>query len=105
MTQCAERFGLLLALLLIGLVLSVPVLADIVPTATPMYDLSWRNIDGSGDTLSGGIYTLRGTAGQPDAASWGGGAYTLSGGFWLRSVAEPEEVYWIYVPMILRNAS
>ena len=104
MTQRAKWFGLLLALLLIGLVLRLPVLADIVPTATPMYDLSWRNTDGTGDMLSGGIYTLYGTAGQPDAASWSGGAYTLSGGFWLRSVANPEDVYWIYVPMILRNA-
>lgn len=47
------------------------------------YDLSWHTVDGGGTTFStGGGYSLGGTAGQPDAGSHAGAAYTLSGGFW-----------------------
>jgi hypothetical protein len=40
-------------------------------------------VDGGGGTSTGGVYTLSGTIGQPDAsAAMTGGAYTLTGGFW-----------------------
>ena len=45
-------------------------------------DISWYTIDGGGGTSTGGIYTLRGTIGQPDTGVSSSELYTLSGGFW-----------------------
>lgn len=45
------------------------------------YMLDWWDID-AGGTSSGGIYTLSGAIGQPDAGTLSGGLYTLNGGFW-----------------------
>jgi len=51
------------------------------------FDLSWSTIDGGGGTFStGGVYSLGGTIGQPDAGAATGGAFALTGGFW--AVAE-----------------
>lgn len=64
------------------------------------YDLSWSTVDGGGYTWSeGGGYSLGGTAGQPDAGVISGGAYTLSGGFWVGGPAR----YGIYLPLVVRN--
>jgi hypothetical protein len=50
------------------------------------YDLSWSTVDGGGGTFSsGGIYSVGGTAGQPDASAQGsmsGGIFAVQGGFW-----------------------
>lgn len=47
------------------------------------YNLSWHTNDGGGTTSAvGGIYSLNGTIGQPDAGAASGGAYALSSGFW-----------------------
>ena len=53
------------------------------------YSISWFTIDGGGGTSSGGIYSLSGTIGQPDANNtpMTGGAYSLTGGFWALPVA------------------
>ena len=64
------------------------------------YDLSWWTVDGGGATFStGGEYSLGGTAGQPDAALWAGGEYTLVGGFWGGLAIE----YLVYLPVALKN--
>jgi hypothetical protein len=57
------------------------------------YDLSWSTVDGGGQTWStGGVYSLGGTIGQPDAGSeHGGGNYELQGGFW-HAPCSPEAV-------------
>ncbi|MCA9243088.1 MAG: hypothetical protein KDA32_03970 [Phycisphaerales bacterium] len=47
------------------------------------YEINWFTIDGGGGTSAGGVYTVSGTIGQPDAGIMGGGNYTLSGGFWV----------------------
>ena len=47
------------------------------------YSIDWFTIDGGGGTSSGGVYSLSGTIGQPDAgATMIGGQYSLVGGFW-----------------------
>jgi hypothetical protein len=47
------------------------------------YSLSWCKIAGGGGTCTGGVYSLSGTIGQPDAGSaLTGGNYSLTGGFW-----------------------
>jgi len=46
------------------------------------YSVGWHTIAGGG-TSTGGIYSISGTIGQPDAgATMTGGAYSLAGGFW-----------------------
>jgi hypothetical protein len=67
---------------------AVPVLAALVAgvaePASAQYSLSWLTIDCGGVMQSaGGTYTLGGTIGQPDAGALSGGAYSLSGGFWV----------------------
>lgn len=54
------------------------------------YDLTWWTVDGGGATVSGGGYTLMGTAGQPEPGpTLTGGAYTLLSGFWPRGGEAP----------------
>jgi hypothetical protein len=46
------------------------------------YSLDWSTIDGGGGTSTGGVYSVSGTIGQPDAGRMSGGNFTLDGGFW-----------------------
>lgn len=46
------------------------------------YNIDWFTIDGGGGTSAGGVYSISGTIGQPDAGVSGGGNYSLIGGFW-----------------------
>src|SRR5213083_2827087 len=47
------------------------------------YSIDWFTIDGGGGTSTGGVYSVSGTIGQPDAgAAITGGNYSLTGGFW-----------------------
>jgi len=62
-------------LLLVG-VLAAPALLH------AQYSIDWSTIDGGGGTSTGGVYSVTGTIGQPDAGTMSGGNYTLQGGFW-----------------------
>lgn len=48
------------------------------------YTVTWFTIDGGGGNSTGGVYSVSGTLGQPDAGQqpMSGGNYTLQGGFW-----------------------
>jgi len=46
------------------------------------YSIDWFTIDGGGGTSTGGVFSVSGTIGQPDAGHMSGGNYTLDGGFW-----------------------
>jgi len=47
------------------------------------YSIDWSTIDGGGGTSTGGVYSVSGTIGQPDACGpMTGGNYSLTGGFW-----------------------
>jgi hypothetical protein len=86
---------LTLALLIVFLALNMR-----VGYAAPRsgYEISWYTIDGGGaQDLSGGTYTLSGTAGQFDAGSQSGGSYALYGGYWVELFG-----YRLYLPLILR---
>ena len=89
------RLGMLLALAAVLLSAALPALAD-----GPGYTLGWWTVDGGGVTNAGqgGGYSLGGTGGQPDAAVWTDGHYTLSGGFWAGAVAS----YRIYLPLTFK---
>jgi hypothetical protein len=66
------------------------------------YDLSWWTVDGGGASVSedaSSTYVLGGSIGQPDAATWLGDGYILTGGFWCSDVVEHD----IYLPLVLRG--
>jgi hypothetical protein len=67
------------------------------------YELTWWTVDGGGAVGQDAIlpYSLGGTAGQPDAALWQGGDYTLQGGFWHGTGIVAN--YHIYLPLVLRQ--
>ena len=62
--------------------------------AWAQYSIDWSTIDGGGGTSIGGVYSVSGTIGQPDASgAMTGGSYSLTGGFWsLYSVVQTEGV-------------
>jgi hypothetical protein len=62
------------------------------------YELTRSTIVGS-QSLTGGSYALRATAGQSEAGSLRGGAYTLTGGFGGGSGGDDHH---IYLPMVMR---
>jgi hypothetical protein len=47
------------------------------------YSVDWFKIAGGGGTSTGGVYSVAGTIGQPDASgAMSGGNFSLTGGFW-----------------------
>jgi len=47
------------------------------------YAINWYTIDGGGGTSTGGVYSVSGTIGQPDAGGpMNGGNYSITGGLW-----------------------
>src|SRR5580704_14858201 len=47
------------------------------------YNIDWYKVSGGGGTSTGGVYTVSGTIGQPDAGhSMSDGYYSVTGGFW-----------------------
>lgn len=80
MHQSHFHFWLGVLAVVFGLVISQPVYAA---DQLPGDGVPWWTAD-AGGVSSGGVYVLRGAAGQPDASPTGasGGAYALGGGFW-----------------------
>jgi hypothetical protein len=47
------------------------------------YSIDWYKVAGGGGTSTGGVYSVSGTIGQPDAGgAMTGGNYSMTGGFW-----------------------
>ena len=47
------------------------------------FSIDWYTVDGGGGTSTGGVFTVSGTIGQPDAGGpLTGGNFSLTGGFW-----------------------
>lgn len=52
-------------------------------SAHAQYTINWSNIDGGGGSSMGGVYSVSGTIGQPDAGvTMTNGQYAVTGGFW-----------------------
>ena len=65
------------------LLIAFIVVAGAFPASAQNYSIDWFTIDGGGGTSTGGVYSLSGTIGQPDAGGpMTGGNYSLTGGFW-----------------------
>jgi hypothetical protein len=62
------------------------VLAALLLAPAPLfaqYSVDWYKVSGGGGTSTGGVYSVSGTIGQPDAGGpMTGGNYSLTGGFW-----------------------
>ncbi len=67
--------------LVIGLLVSVLHL----PAFAQSYSIDWYKVAGGGGVSTGGVYSVSGTIGQPEAGAncaMSGGNYSLTGGFW-----------------------
>jgi hypothetical protein len=64
----------------VGALLLLLATAAIAPAQN--YTLDWSTIDGGGGTSTGGVFSVTGTIGQPDAGKISGGSYSIDGGFW-----------------------
>ena len=54
-----------------------------ITTPAQTFTIDWFTIDGGGGTSTGGVYSVSGTIGQPDAGGpMSGGQYSVTGGFW-----------------------
>lgn len=55
----------------------------LVAASAQNYAIDWHTIDGGGGTSTGGVYSVSGTIGQPDAGpTMTNGQYSVTGGFW-----------------------
>ena len=79
-SRLSSRFIVLRAFAVVCLLTSVFCLQ----TWGQSYSIDWHTIDGGGGTSTGGVYSVTGTIGQPDASTTAmtGGDYSLTGGFW-----------------------
>ena len=69
------------ALPAVGVLLAL--LAGLLSASAQPYTIDWWTVDGGGGTSTGGVYSVSGTIGQPDAGpTMSGGNYTIDGGFW-----------------------
>ena len=70
------------------------------------YSIDWHTIDGGGGTSTGGVYSVSGTIGQPDAGAMSGGNFSVTGGFWsLFAVQMPGAPTLTIVPAAPGNAT
>jgi hypothetical protein len=65
-----------------GLIILVLGIVVCTAQAQTNFTIGWSTVDGGGGTSTGGIYSVSGTIGQPDANKMSGGNYTIEGGFW-----------------------
>jgi hypothetical protein len=67
---------------------SAALLCLILPSAAhAQFQIDWYTIDAGGGDSSGGVFSLTGTIGQPDAGASAGGTFQCGGGFWGTSPA------------------
>lgn len=83
----SSRVYFLVALLALGVV-----------SGHAQYAIDWFTIDGGGGTSTGGVYSVSGTIGQPDAGTMSGGPFTLQGGFWsILTAVQTSNAPWLTV--------
>ncbi len=70
------------------------------------YSIDWSTIDGGGGTSTGGVYSLSGTIGQPDAnqQAMTGGNYSLVGGFWSLTAVQTPGAPYLWATLTSTNA-
>ena len=93
-----QRIVLLCIMVLLLLLLATSPAAR---AALDAFGLDWWTVDSGGGTSTGGVYSLSGTIGQPDAGSMSVGSYTLAGGFWSEEASLPPK-WMIHLPFVIR---
>ena len=91
--------------LALGLLIGLLIAGTVFAQTGGVYDLTWWTVDGGGDAVSGGGYTLTGTTGQPEPGpALTGGGYTLISGFWPGQGGAPPVSggHKIYLPLVMR---
>jgi hypothetical protein len=69
-------------------VASLGFLASAIVAHAQSHSIDWFTIDGGGGTSTGGVYSVSGTIGQPDASGpLTNGQYSVTGGFWALPIA------------------
>ena len=68
---------------------------------TQPFSLDWWTVEGGGGTSTGGVYSITGTIGQPDAGpTLNGGSFTLTGGFWgILAAVQTEGAPWLSIEL------
>jgi hypothetical protein len=79
----------------LGLVL----LAISFPVWGQNYSIDWHTTDGGGGTSTGGVHSVTGTIGQPDAGpAMSGGGFTVVGGFWsIVAAVQTPDAPWLNI--------
>jgi len=74
----------------LALLLTVGSSCILIASAFAQLSVDWFTIDGGGGTSTGGVFTVSGTIGQPDASAQPltGGNFSLMGGFWSLSAVQ-----------------
>jgi hypothetical protein len=84
---------------------SILLAASALAVCAQSYSIEWFTIDGGG-TSTGGVYSVSGTIGQPDAGAMSGGNFSVTGGFWsLFAVQTPGAPTLKIVPATPGNAT
>ena len=66
----------------------LPLLLTASTACAQNYSLDWSKVSGGGGTSTGGVYSVSGTIGQPDAGpAMTNGLYAVTGGFWVLPTA------------------
>jgi hypothetical protein len=68
-------------------------------TSAQSYSVDWSTIDGGGGASTGGVYSVTGTIGQPDAGPpMTNGQYSVTGGFWaFAAVVQTPGAPWLSI--------
>ena len=68
----------------IQILFALALFAGMLASNAQTYSIPWSTIDGGGSTSTGGVYSVSGTIGQPDASTtpMTNGQYSVTGGFW-----------------------
>src|SRR5436190_7754944 len=75
------------------LILSSALLFSAAITRAQSFTIDWFTIDAGGGSSTGGVYSVSGTIGQPDAGPiLTGGNFSVTGGFWVISAVQSEGV-------------
>ena len=68
--------------------LTLAILAHTTPALAQGFSIDWHTIDSGGGTSTGGVFSVSGTIGQPDAGGpMTNGQFAVTGGFWVLPAA------------------
>jgi hypothetical protein len=82
-------------------------LVSIAAGRAQSYSIDWFTIDGGGGTSTGGLYSVSGTIGQPDANAQPmiGGNYSLVGGFWSLFAVQTPDAPFLTIRLTTTNTA